>query len=148
MSTNLEQYIQFGMGHEKYAVHISDIHEIIKIQEISEIPNVMPYVKGVINLRGKVVPVISLRRMFKLTEDQYTKHTRIVVVNHQEEKIGIVVDHVDKVTTFSDIQPPPEQVGGMQGCNFSGMGVVDELIVGILKLERVLVKEGHDIGQH
>lgn len=148
MTSGQEQYIQFGMGPEKYAISISEIHEIIKMQEISTIPNVMPYVKGVINLRGRIVPVLSLRRLFGLEEDRYSKLTRIVVVNHQEETVGVIVDHVDKVTTFTDIQPAPDRVGGVNGANFSAIGIIDEAIAGILKLDQVLVKEGEDIGQY
>lgn len=142
MNPDQGQFIQFAMGQEKYAIHISEIHEIIKMQEISEIPNTRSYVKGVINLRGKIVPVISLRRLFGLATDEYTKQTRIIVVNHEEETIGIIVDGVDRVTTFADIQAPPDRVGGVNGANFTGIGIVDEGIVGILKLDQVLVKEG------
>lgn len=141
MNSGSEQYIQFEIGQEKYAIHISEIHEIIKMQEISEIPNVKPYVKGVINLRGKIVPVISLRELFGLEKEEYKKQTRIIVVNHKDETVGIIVDRVDKVTTFSDIQPPPERVGGMHGANFTGIGLHGDAIVGILKLDQVLVRE-------
>jgi len=75
-------------------------------------------------------------------EDEYTKHTRVVVVNHKEETVGIIVDRVDKVTTFSDIQAPPERFGGVNGVNFAGIGIVGEKIIGILKLDQVLVRRG------
>jgi purine-binding chemotaxis protein CheW len=136
-----EQYVEFGIDIEEYAIRIQDIHEIIKIQDITQIPNVMPYVKGVINLRGKIVPVISLRNLFQLTEKEYSKHTRIVVVRHQEDTVGIIVDRVSKVTTFSDIQPPPERVGGIDGNYFVGIGLTQSSLVGILKLDQVLVHE-------
>lgn len=148
MSTGHEQYVQFQLGREKYAIQISDIHEIIKMQDISEIPGVMTYVRGVINLRGKIVPVISLRTLFGMGEEEYSKHTRVVVVNHMDETIGIIVDRVDKVTTFSDIQAPPERVGGIHGAHFSGIGLYEQSIVGILRLDQVLVKEGSAIEQH
>jgi purine-binding chemotaxis protein CheW len=139
--TEQQQYIEFGIEHERYALRIEDIHEIIKMQDITQIPNVMPYVKGVINLRGKVVPVISLRNLFHLGEKQYSKSIRIVVVLHQENTVGIIVDSVNKVTTFSDFQPPPERVGGLDGSLFSGIGLTDNGLVGILKLDTVLLYE-------
>lgn len=142
MNVIQQQYIQFEIDHEKYAIHISEINEIIKMQDISQIPNAVPYVKGVINLRGMIVPVISLRRLFGMPEDDYSKHTRIVVVNQADETIGIIVDRVDKVTTFTDIQPAPDRVRGISGINFTGMGIIGEDIAGILELNRVLVKEG------
>lgn len=139
MVSGLEQYIQFALGREMYAIHISDVHEIIKMQEIRELPHVMPYVKGMINLRGKIVPVISMRKLFDLEADQYTKHTRIVVVKHKKETVGMIVDRVDRVVTFTDIQPPPDQLGGIHGAHFTGIGISENTIVGLLKLEQVLL---------
>jgi purine-binding chemotaxis protein CheW len=139
--TGHEQYIEFGIENEQYAIRIEDIHEIIKMQEITQIPNVKPYVKGVINLRGKIVPVLSLRHMFHLHENEYSKSTRIVVVNHREDTVGIIVDLVNKVNTFSDIQPPPERVGGIDGNFFVGIGITETGLVGILKLDHVLIHE-------
>jgi purine-binding chemotaxis protein CheW len=140
-ATEQEQYIEFGIEDEQYAIRIEDIHEIIKMQSVTEIPNVMHYVKGVINLRGKIVPVISLRNLFNLEEKKYTKDTRIVVVHHQEESVGIVVDRVNKVTTFSDIQQPPDRVGGIDGNFFVGIGLTAEGLAGILQLDHVLLHE-------
>lgn len=133
------QYVEFDAGSESYAILISDIHEIIRMQDITEIPNGERYVKGVINLRGKIVPVISLRSLFMLEEDNTTKATRIVVVNHSEESVGIIVDKVNKVVTFSDIQDPPERTGGISGTYFSGIGITPTNLVGILKLDEVLL---------
>lgn len=93
------------------------------------------------NLRGKIVPVISLRSLFALESDVITKSTRIVVVNHVEESVGIIVDKVNKVTTFSDIQPPPDRVGGIKGSYFVGIGIGATELVGILKLDEVLLRE-------
>ncbi len=142
MSARLEQYIEFGIEQERYAIKISDIHEIIKLQDITEIPNVQPYVKGVINLRGKVVPVISLRYLFQVDGEAKTKQPRIIVVNHKDDVVGIMVDQVNKVTTFSDIQQPPERLGQINGAFFVGIGFTPEGLVGILELDQVLLKEG------
>jgi len=133
-----EQYIEVGAGNEKYALRIYDIHEIIKLQDITEIPNSKPYVKGVINLRGKIVPIISLRNRFGLSEEPPTKSTRIIVVIQTDEMIGIVVDRVNRVTTFKDIQPPPARIGSVQGSYFTGIGSTESGLVSILKLEQVL----------
>lgn len=139
--TGQEQYVEFGIKDEQYAIRIQDIHEIIKIQNITPIPNMKEFVKGVINLRGTIVPVISLRCLFDMAEAEATKSTRIVVVHHQEEAIGIMVDYVNKVTTFSDIQLPPERVGGVRGGFFTGIGVAEHGLVGILHLSEVLLHE-------
>ncbi|MEK3917191.1 MULTISPECIES: chemotaxis protein CheW [Paenibacillus] len=136
-----DQYIEMTVGLEAYAVRIEEIHEIIKMQTITEIPHCKPYVKGVINLRGKVVPVVSFRNLFGLPEQQDTKTTRIVVVKHREESVGIIVDQVNKVTTFPDIQPPPDHVGGVSGAYFLGIGLRENKLVGILKLDEVLLRD-------
>lgn len=139
--TELEQYIEFGIDSEQYAIRIQDVHEIIKMQDITQIPNVMPYVKGVINLRGKIVPIISLRNLFNLHENEYSKTTRIIVVHHQEDKVGIIVDRVNKVAVFNNIEPPPDRVGGIDGNYFAGIGLTNNGLVGILKLDEVLLRE-------
>jgi purine-binding chemotaxis protein CheW len=141
MTSQQEQYIEFGIGLESYAVKIEDVHEIIKMQTITDIPHSWAYVKGVINLRGKVVPVIALRGLFGLPDEAYTKSTRIVVVKHREESVGIIVDRVNKVTVYPDIQPPPEQAGNVSGSYFVGIGLREEQLVGILKLDEVLLRE-------
>ncbi|MEO3947196.1 chemotaxis protein CheW [Gorillibacterium sp. CAU 1737] len=136
-----EQYIEFMVQDEQYAISIHDIFEIIKMQTITPLPNATHYVRGVINLRGSIVPVLSLRSLFSLEEAAYTKATRIVVVHHHEETVGIIVDRVNKVTTFSDIQSPPEQVGDRDGVLFTGIGIAPHGLIGILKLEQVLLHE-------
>jgi purine-binding chemotaxis protein CheW len=138
-ATQQEQYVEFGIGVETYAIQIQAIHEIIKMQDITQIPNVMSYVKGVINLRGKIVPVISLRNLFGLPEEEYSKFTRIVVVNHKQDTVGIIVDRVNKVTNLTDIQPPPDRVGGISGNYFVGIGITNNGLVGILQLDEIFL---------
>lgn len=135
-----EQYIELALQQEHYAIRIQDIHEIIKLQPITEIPNCQPYVRGIINLRGVIVPVVSLRQLFGLHEVPYTKATRIVVVNHREESVGILVDEVSKVSVYQDIQKPPVRVGGVSGDYITGIGIRDGALVGILKLDELLVR--------
>lgn len=136
MSTALDvQYVVLELGEEKYALRIYDIYEVIRMQKVTEVPNSKPYMLGVINLRGKIVPIISLRKRFGLTEVSVTQSTRIVVVKSQEEIIGIVVDGVNKVTTFTDIQPPTEIVDGTY---FEGIGQSEEGLVSILNIDQVL----------
>lgn len=132
-----EKFIQIGIGNERYAIGIQEISEIIKMLDITEVPNSRSYIEGVINLRGKIVPVISLHKRFSLSQNPYTKATRIVVVNHREEFIGIVVDQVDQVIAFQDIQPPPERMEGIGVQFISGIGHNGEQLVSILKLAEI-----------
>ncbi|MEK4062270.1 MULTISPECIES: chemotaxis protein CheW [Paenibacillus] len=136
-----KQYVEFGVDNEHYAIPISDVHEIIRMQEITDIPNGHYYVKGIINLRGKIVPVLSLRVLLDMAEIAETKHTRILVVHHLEESIGVIVDNVNKVTTFNDIQPAPDSVSGISGSFFTGIGFSSSGLVGILKLDEILLRE-------
>lgn len=133
-----EQYIVIELGAEKYALKISEVYEIIKMQKITAIPNSKTFLEGITNIRGKIVPIISLRKRFHLGEASVTHHARIVVVNHNEEMIGIVVDGVNQVIKFSDIQPSTEIVSGIDGSYFQGIGQSEEGFIGILNLEHVL----------
>lgn len=134
-----DQYIVIELGTEKYALKISEVYEIIKIQKITAVPNCKACLEGVTNIRGKIVPIISLRKRFQLGETSVVHKSRIVVVNHNGEMIGIVVDGVNRVLKFSDIQPSTEIVSGVDGSYFQGIGLTEEGLIGILNLEHVLV---------
>lgn len=138
VANDATQYIEVGLGQERFAIHISDIHEIIRMQEITTVPNVRTHVKGVINLRGIVVPVFSLRSRLNMLESAATDSSRIVVVRHGEEKIGLLVDRASHVITLNEIQPVPETLGGMNTAFFSGIGHSDSGLVSVLNLEEIL----------
>ncbi|HOM02135.1 MAG TPA: chemotaxis protein CheW [Acetivibrio sp.] len=131
-------YVAYELADEKYALKISDVYEIIKMQSITPIPNSQPFLEGVINLRGKIIPVVNLHKRLGLVNYTPTKKTRIVVVKSRDEMIGIVVDKVNHVIRFSDIQPPPEMIAGIDGSYFEGIGITDEGVVSILKIDSVL----------
>lgn len=135
-----EQFVEFNIGNDKYAVVISEIHEIIQMLDITGMPDTPMYVKGVVNLRGKIVPVVSLRLLLGLPEEITTKSTRIIVVRNRETTLGIIVDKVNKVIRFKDIQSPPERFGGISSLLLSGIGINDGELTGILKLKEVLMQ--------
>jgi purine-binding chemotaxis protein CheW len=138
MSTaNAEQYIVSRLGNERHAFNIRDIDEIIKMEHITEVPNSKPYIKGVINLRGKIVPVVSMCRRFGIPETPIGKLTRIVVVQYQQEGTGIIVDAVEKVTSFNDIQPPLEMNETLGTQYIDGIGRSPDGLVGILNIDRL-----------
>jgi purine-binding chemotaxis protein CheW len=132
------KYIQVGIAAEKYAISIRKISEVIRMQEITDVPNTANYVKGVINLRGRIVPVVSLHGRLSMPEMPYSKSTRIVVVNYRDEVVGLIVDQVNKVMIFNDIQPPPDRIGSAQNKYVAGIGHGQEGFVNILDLEIVL----------
>ncbi|EGD52009.1 CheW protein [Thermoanaerobacter ethanolicus JW 200] len=132
------QYVVYELDNERYALKISDIYEIIKMQKITVVHNSKPFLEGVINLRGKIVPVVNLHKRFGLNNYSTTKSTRIVVLKSRDEMVGIIVDRVNQVIKFSDVQPPPEMVAGIDGSYFEGIGITDSGVVSILKIDKVL----------
>lgn len=125
------QVVTFHLGDEEYGVDIMKVQEIILMGEITQVPEVPDFIQGVINLRGNVVPVIDIRKRFRLKQAEKTDDTRIIVVNVNQKTMGIVVDAVNEVlrATISDIEPPPETI--------SGLG--KEYLKGLLKLEKRLL---------
>ena len=97
------QYIVISMGDEQFGIDIKYIDNIVKMQHITRVPNVASYIKGVINLRGEVLPVMSLRLKMGLEEDVTTKNTRIIILRlEQYGMIGIIVDEVKEVLTLEE----------------------------------------------
>lgn len=97
------QYIVISLGNEQFGIDIKFIDNIVKMQHITRVPNVASYIKGVINLRGEVLPIMSLRLKMGLEEDVTTKDTRIIILRlEQYGMIGIIVDEVKEVLTLED----------------------------------------------
>lgn len=132
------QYIAFELGNEEYALRINDVYEIIRLQQISPIHNSKYFLEGVTNLRGKVIPVVNLHKRLKLLEQNATKETRIIVVKSREEMIGIIVDKVDEVIQFDNIQPTPRVIGSIDGEYFEGIGITEKGVISLLKIDAVL----------
>ncbi|AIQ66033.1 chemotaxis protein CheW [Paenibacillus stellifer] len=137
-SLQQDQYIELAVGAETCAMRIEDVHEIIKMLAITDIPFSRHEVKGVVNLRGKVVPVMSLRNLLGMPDEPYTRATRIIVVRYQEEFVGMIVDKVNRVTTYGEIHPPTGQTGIPHAGVYQGIGQRDDRLIGILKLEDIL----------
>lgn len=141
------QLVSFNLDREEYGVNVLKVREIIRITNVTRVPNTPFYVEGVINLRGKVIPIISLRKKFSLPEVQNDKQTRIVVMDVDGELMGFIVDAVSEVLriTSAEIQPPPIVVnGGVDQEYLSGViNRADRLLV-LLDLERVFSQEERD----
>lgn len=133
-----EQHVIFRSIDEMYALNIKHIQEIIKMKEICEIPNsARSYIKGVINVRGIIIPVISLSERFGNTQPPETRTTRIIITKVQEQFIGIIVDEIIKVE-FLSIEPLPETVNEeIKTCSL-GFGYMGNKIIPILELLNVL----------
>ena len=136
----LIQLVSFNLEKEEYGINVLMVREIIRMLNITRVPNTPQYVEGVINLRGKVIPIISLRRKFDLVEAEYDKRTRIMVMEVVGEMMGFIVDEVSEVIRISEkeIQPPPPVVssGIEQECMAGVINQTDRLLV-LLDLERM-----------
>lgn len=107
LNENLEttQFIVIKIGDEQYGININNIDNILRMQHITRVPKVANYIKGVINLRGEVIPVISLRTRMELEDGVETKDTRIIILKvEQQEVMGVIVDEVKEVVTLSEEQ--------------------------------------------
>lgn len=101
VETGKTQYIVVRIGMEQYGIDISYVDNIVRMQKITRVPKSQPYYYGVINLRGEIVPVMSLRRRFNLEDDEFTGKTRIIILKPEhQESIGVIVDMVNEVVNF------------------------------------------------
>jgi len=140
--TQKDKFLTFTVGKEDYGLEIYHVTEIIGIQKITEVPDMPDYVKGVINLRGKVIPIMDVRKRFKFAERAYDDRTCIVVVHINETSLGLVVDTVKEVSDIpeKDIQPPPEIAEGNRQFFIRGLGKVEEEVKILLDAEKLLTK--------
>lgn len=138
-SGELIQLVSFQLGDEEFGVDILKVQEINRMLEVNKIPRAPDCVEGIINLRGKVIPVISLRKKFGMPEKEHDKRTRIVVVNISGKILGIVVDLVSEVLRIpaSTIEPPPSMVAGKNAEYFDGVGKIGERLLILLNLEKL-----------
>lgn len=135
-----DKFLIFSLGQEDYGVEIKYVREIIRIQTITQIPELPLYIKGVINLRGKIIPVMDIRIRFQKEVRQYDDRTCIIVVNIQDIALGLVVDRVCEVLTVpeSDIAPPPQLNKESQHRYIKGIGKVGEKVKIIIDSDSLL----------
>ena len=139
-SSEPRQLVSFHLGEEEYAVDILCVQEIIRAGRITPVPNAPHFVEGVLNLRGKVIPVIHLRRRLGLPETEHTKQSRIVVVDLSPHTLGFMVDAVSEVirVTPDRIDPAPAGPLGPADSYVLGVARLDGRLVMILDLARLL----------
>jgi|SRR3972149_2660032 len=139
-NTEVLQLVSFNLGNEEYAVDILKVQEINRMVEITSIPNAPSYVEGVINLRGKVIPVINLRKRFGLDSKEIDSHSRIMVVD-VGTTIGLIVDSVSEVLRLpSDtVEPPPPMTAGSGSAEYiKGVGKLADRLLILLDIEKLL----------
>lgn len=138
----LLQLVTFNLGNEEYAVAILKVQEINRMKEITRVPNSPPYVEGVINLRGKVIPVVNLRDKFGLAMIENNEQTRIMIMDIQGITMGLVVDSVSEVLRIpsSTVEPTPPMASNISAEFIKGIAKVDDRLIILLDMDRLLGK--------
>ena len=134
------KFLTFFLGEEEYAIEILKVQEIIGLMKITPVPKMPDYIRGVLNLRGKIVPVMNVRTRFGLEEIEDTDETCIIVIQHDEYLMGVLVDKVSEVVDIgtSDIEEVPSLGAGEQSEYLSGIGKVDDSVKMIVEVHKVL----------
>ncbi|NOY53653.1 MAG: chemotaxis protein CheW [Deltaproteobacteria bacterium] len=143
---NLLQLVTFHVGREEYAVDILRVQEIIRVQEMTRVPNTPDYLKGVINLRGKIIPVMDLRRRFRMEAIELKKEARIVVVEESGKNVGLMVDSMSEVLNISNtfiLAPPDAENGSDNNIEFiQGVAKLEDRLLIFLNLQILLGEHG------
>ncbi|MDG0811042.1 chemotaxis protein CheW [Cohnella rhizosphaerae] len=137
MHDEREQYVECGLAGQRYAIRISEIQEIIRMQRITPLPEAPYYVQGITGLRGSILPVVCLRKLFGIPEKTEDKRTRIVVVQHGTASLGIIVDHVSSVLTFEQIQTTEGSLNRQQS-SLIAIGKHADGLFGIISMDKVM----------
>jgi purine-binding chemotaxis protein CheW len=142
LTTDGSQYLTFQLGEELYGVDILRVQEIKGYTAVTKIPNTPPHIKGVLNLRGTIVPIVELRTKFGMPTIDYTMFTVIVVVVVQDRIMGLVVDSVSDVLNIDkkDIQPPPQFGAKVDVSVLTGIGKSGDKLVALLNIDRLLTE--------
>lgn len=138
--TQKDKFLTFHLAGEDYGIEIAYVTEIIGIQKITDVPDMPDFVKGVINLRGKVIPVMDVRRRFNLEERDYDERTCIIVVDMNDAAVGLVVDKVNEVADIPEdqIEPPPRTGKDTSSRFIHGMGKIEDEVKILLKVDKLL----------
>ena len=134
--------VTFNIDREEYGVEIGSVQEIIRVGQITPVPNAPKFIKGVINLRGKVIPVLNLRKRLNLPDSALTKNSRIMVVESGVKVLGMLVDSVSQVLRIpgASVDDPPSEVEQMKAY-LRGIGKVDSRLIMIMDLNKALEKD-------
>lgn len=137
------KYLSFILGDEEYGIEILTVREIMGMMDVTTVPSVPCFVKGVINLRGSVIPVVDLRLKFDMPEREYDKETCIIVVNLHDRLMGIIVDTVSEVLNINEneIDDSPNFGTSVETDFILGMGKVKEKVIILLNIDEVLTSD-------
>lgn len=134
------EFLSFTLGQEEYGISIQKVQELRGYDTVTRIANVPEFIKGVVNLRGIIVPIIDMRIKFKLGAPTYDQLTVVIVLNVNERIVGMVVDSVSDVTTLTpeQIKPAPEMGSIVANDYLLGLGTVDERMLILIDIDRLM----------
>ena len=146
VTEDLLQLVSFVIENEEFGIDILKVQEIIRPVEITRVPNSPAFVEGVINLRGRIVPVVDLRKRFGLPERDQDQHTRIIVVELVDRVVGFMMDAVKEVIRVDRrvIEPAPELAIGIDTDYIKGVAKLEDRLLILLELEEVLTEYEKD----
>jgi purine-binding chemotaxis protein CheW len=135
------QIVSFNLGKEEFGIYIEKVQEIIKIIPVTPVPLTKPYVEGLINIRGNIIPLVNLRLKMNFNPAKFSRQTRIIVVNHENRRVGLIVDRMNEVIRVPNdkINPPPYkgvEENGEQ--NLEAICVLENRIISILDIQKIL----------
>jgi purine-binding chemotaxis protein CheW len=144
--TQKDKFLTFSLGKEFYGIEIRHVTEIIGIQAITEVPELPEYIKGIINLRGKIIPVMDIRLRFKKIFREYNDRTCVIVIDIRDISIGLIVDSVSEVLSIlpEDIVNPPDVGKGLSNRYIKGVGKVGNDVKLILDCNKLLEEKEID----
>ena len=139
-SNNELQLVAFKLGREEYGISILQVQEIKRMTDITRVPHTPDYLKGVMNLRGSVLPVFDLKKRLDLPDNAYSDDARIVIVKVDEVTLGVIVDAVSEVLTIGqeNIEPPQVVAGGVIANYLSGIGKINSRLLILLDINSII----------
>jgi len=146
----LLQLVSFKLGNEEFGVDILKVQEINRMLEITEVPNSPEFVEGVVNLRGRIIPVIDLRCRLNMPSIDHTNKTRIVVIELDGNTVGFIVDEVNEVLRIPKniTEPPPAMVSGINSDYITAVGKLEDRLLILLDMTKVLSTEEEAVLQN
>lgn len=139
-----QEFLVFALGAEAYGLDILKVQEIRGYEKVTQIANAQDYLKGVIDLRGVIVPIVDLRVLLKVGSADFTPQTVVIVLNLGRRVVGVVVDSVSDVQTLTreQISPAPELGGTVSTEYVTGLGTVDDRLLILMDIEKLMEREG------
>jgi purine-binding chemotaxis protein CheW len=146
LDSEVRQLVSFMLDEVEYGVDILCVHEILRFPDMTRLPNTPDFIKGVINLRGNVIPVVDVRIRFGFPVGEVTDLTRIIVIETNDKQVGLLVDNVHQVVRIpvTSIDPPSDLITGMSEDFISGIGRLKDRLIVILNMTNIIFLEDSD----